>query len=391
MHAARIWCSDTGWKNENKVLHRHALGRREAWADEAWVNDGAAVRVSMVCFGAAGGTPRLNGADVPRITADLGGNADLDLTTATPLVENAGLAFQGPVKVGSFDIPGAQARQWLALPNPHGRSNAEVLRPWANGRDIAQRPTDTWIVDFGATMGEQSAALYAAPFNHVRLTVKPQRDAQNDRARRQTWWRHGRTGDDYRAASSAIGRYIATPRVAKHRYFVWLPVQVWPDSRLYAIARDDDFGFGVLSSRVHEVWSLANASMHGDGDEGGRPTYNAKSCFETFAFPVADPVQAEAIARAAKHLNDLRERWLNPPEWTRREPEVVPLGMPNSPYPDRIFARDGFEVQLAQRTLTKLYNERPAWLAQAHEALDVAVAAAYELCQRRVEATWPCR
>ena len=65
--------------------------------------------------------------------------------------------------------------------------------------------------------------------------------------------------------------------------------------------------------------------------------------------------------------------------------------MPNSPYPDRIFARDGFEVQLAQRTLTKLYNERPAWLAQAHEALDVAVAAAYELCQRRVEATWPCR
>jgi len=33
--------------------------------------------------------------------------------------------------------------------------------------------------------------------------------------------------------------------------------------------------------------------------------------------------------------------------------------------------------QLAARTLTKLYNERPAWLAQAHEALDVAVAAAY--------------
>ena len=86
---------------------------------------------------------------------------------------------------------------------------------------------------------------------------------------------------------------------------------------------------------------------------------------------------AIAIARAAKHLNDLRERWLNPPEWTRREPEVIPLGMDVSPYPDRILPRDGFEKQLALRTLTKLYNERPAWLAQAHESLDAAVAAAY--------------
>jgi hypothetical protein len=48
-----------------------------------------------------------------------------------------------------------------------------------------------------------------------------------------------------------------------------------------------------------------------------------------------------------------------------------------SPYPDRIVARPGFEKDLAQRTLTKLYNQRPAWLAHAHEALDTAVAAAY--------------
>lgn len=85
----------------------------------------------------------------------------------------------------------------------------------------------------------------------------------------------------------------------------------------------------------------------------------------------------EAIARAAKSLNDLRERWLNPPEWTDRVPEVIPLGMASSPYPDRIVAKPGLESQLARRTLTNLYNERPAWLAQAHEALDAAVAAAY--------------
>ncbi len=86
---------------------------------------------------------------------------------------------------------------------------------------------------------------------------------------------------------------------------------------------------------------------------------------------------AAAIAIAAKRLVDLRDAWLNPPEWTDRLPEVVPLGMAVSPYPDRIVARAGFEKEVAQRTLTKLYNQRPAWLAQAHAALDTAVAAAY--------------
>lgn len=138
--------------------------------------------------------------------------------------------------------------------------------------------------------------------------------------------------------------------------------------------------------------------------KGNDPRYTPTTCFETFPFPAGlAPVDtahqrtealpdgvlipadlrvnvrplAEAIARAAKALNELRERWLNPPEWTERVPEVVPLGMMKSPYPDRIVARPGFEKALAQRTLTNLYNDRPAWLAQAHATLDAAVAAAY--------------
>lgn len=86
---------------------------------------------------------------------------------------------------------------------------------------------------------------------------------------------------------------------------------------------------------------------------------------------------AEAIARAAKRLNDLREAWLNPSEWTQRVPEVIPLGMTVSPYPDRILPKPGHEKDLAERTLTKLYNQRPAWLDAAHKELDTAVASAY--------------
>jgi hypothetical protein len=90
---------------------------------------------------------------------------------------------------------------------------------------------------------------------------------------------------------------------------------------------------------------------------------------------------ATRIAEAAAHLNTLRERWLNPPVWTERVPEVVPLGLERSPYPDRIVPRAGLSEAdakaLQKRTLTNLYNQRAAWLAMAHEALDAAVAAAY--------------
>ena len=85
----------------------------------------------------------------------------------------------------------------------------------------------------------------------------------------------------------------------------------------------------------------------------------------------ADP-RAVAIADAAKRLNELRGAWLNPEDLVERMPEVVPG------YPDRIVPKDDKAAAiLKKRTLTNLYNERPAWLDHAHRALDEAVAAAY--------------
>jgi hypothetical protein len=330
------------------------------------------------------------------------GGIGIDLTQAKPLPENAGFSFEGTKKYGAFDIPGALARLWLKSPNPNGRPNSDVLRPWANGQDLAGRPSDTWIIDFGTEITEAEAALYELPFAHI---VEQVRSVRKD----VKWWLHERPRPLLRKAISGLARYIATPRVAKHRFFVWLPVAVLPDSRLYAICRDNEFTFGVLSSRLHEVWALANASRHGDGDEGGRPTYNARDCFETFPFPAGLtprdtallPLQGEggdgdggklavaevthphpnpplegdgtkrAIASAAQRLNELRENWLNPAEWTERIPEIVPG------YPDRIVAKPGNEADLKKRTMTALYNARPLWLNNAHQALDAAVAIAY--------------
>lgn len=47
-------------------------------------------------------------------------------------------------------------------------------------------------------------------------------------------------------------------------------------------------------------------------------------------------------------------------------------------YPDRVVPINEEAAQIPKkRTLTNLYNERPAWLDNAHRDLDAAVAAAY--------------
>src|SRR5207249_1092740 len=108
---------------------------------------GAAVRVSLICFGKGSEAPvQLDGCVADRINADLTGS-NVDLTKAKRLPSNRGLAFQGPVKVGSFEISGGIARQWLKAPtNPNGRPNSDVVRPWVNGMDLVRRPSGQWII-----------------------------------------------------------------------------------------------------------------------------------------------------------------------------------------------------------------------------------------------------
>ena len=354
----------------------------DAWADEPWIVDGAAVRVSLVCFGAqdAGLPPRLNGDDVPRINADLTAMA-ADLTAAARLAGNRGAAFVGGMKKGAFDIPGDLAREWLRLPaNPNGRPNADVLKPWINGMDVTRRPAGKWVVDFGHGMTEAEAALYEAPYAHIRDRVKPAREQNNREDLRQNWWRHDRSGRTLFERLAVLPRYIATPRVAKHRLFVWIDSRICPDGQLVVIARDDDVTFGILHSRFHEAWSLRLGTWLGKGND---PRYTPTTTFETFPFPeglspnvpsadyTGDP-RAVAIAAAARRLDELRDRWLNPPEWVEWVDEPV------SGYPARPVARDETVAkELKARTLTNLYNARPRWLADAHAALDEAVAAAY--------------
>ena len=373
----------------NLVRNRRPAKRIfDAWSDEPWVVDGAAVRVSLICFSRTDDafTPvtRLDGEVMDEVFTDLTGRRaeeGSDLTAARPLGANANVAFMGDTKGGAFDVPGDKARKWLTLPaNPNGRPNADVLKPWMNGMDLTRRPKGKWIVDFGWTMSEEEAALYEAPFVHARENVHPKRHENNRESYRVYWWRHMEPRQGMWRAFAALDRYIATPAVAKHRVFARLDTRICPDHALIVIAREDDTTFGILHSRFHEAWSLRLGTSLGKGND---PRYTPTTTFATFPFPVglspdipaerfAENPHAIAIAEATRRLVALRNRWLNPPEWVEWVNEPVP-GYPERPVP----RNDTAAKELKARTLTSLYNDRPQWLADAHAAIDEAVAAAY--------------
>ena len=359
----------------------------EAWSDEPWTVDGAAVRVSVTCFSEKVESRSLNGSVVAQINSDLSPSG-ADLTIARKLPTNFGIASNGISKKGKFEIDGQTARNWMLNEhNPNLRSNFDVILPWWNGAHVvSNQRADMWIISFNG-MSEQAAALYEAPFEYVQLNVKPFRDRSASDLERRNWWRLARPASGLFAALGDKSRCIVTPEVSKHRVFVWCPKGICPDKNLVVTSRDDDTTFGILHSRFHEAWSLRLGTSL-----GVTPRYTPTTTFETFPFPenltpnipaatyASDP-RAQKIAAAAKRLDDLRKAWLNPPDLVDIVPEIIPTAAPGEApvkYPDRILPKNAeAAVKLKQRTLTNLYNQRPQWLADAHAAIDRAVAAAY--------------
>jgi hypothetical protein len=314
-----------------------------ARSDEPWILSGANVHISFVGQDDGTETEReLDGQRVPAMNADL--TTGVDLTSATRLLENVGIAFIGDQPTGPFEISRDEAVAMLRSPNPDGRSNADVIRPYLNGADMTGRARESWIIDFGLNRPELDAALYEAPFAHLLRVVKPMRDKSAIAS--APWWLHWRPRPEMRAAIAGLARYIATPMTAKYRLFLWIDSAVLLDHAAVAIARDDDYTYGVLHSRPHELWGLALGTQLET-----RPRYTPTTAFETFPFPRPTDEQGERAGEAARRLVELRDGWLNPPSLD--------------------------PVELEKRTLTNLYNQRPTWLDHAHAALDAAIFSAY--------------
>lgn len=322
------------WILENNGVIVNAISTQD-WSGEA------AVDVSIVNWakGARGVRPVLDGTFVPAITPALR-SVSVDLSGAVRLRRNVGRAFQGPQPVGmGFVLDRAEAEQLLARGDA---SYAEIVRPYLIGEDILERPDQApsrFIIDFAALSLEE-AATYPAALEILRERVKPFRDQNRRRTRREHWWLLGELVPRLRSALGPLSRFVATSRVAKRFQFVWCEAGWLPSDRTIAFAFDDDYEIGVLTSVTHVGWALVQAGTFED-----RPHYTHTSAFETFPFP--QPDDKEPIAEAAR----------------------------------RVIGRRSEICVERQIGLTKLYNEVDDGayrdLKELHVALDEAVAAAY--------------
>jgi hypothetical protein len=160
------------------------------------------------------------------------------------------------------------------------------------------------IVLFGLQVNEVRNQ-FPEVYQHILEKVKPERDENRNPKVKQLWWIHGIPKVGLREALQGLSRYIATAETSKHRFFMFLDASILPDNMLVCVASEDAFILGVLSSRVHVLWSLATGGRMGVGND---PRYNRTRCFETFPLPDASEAQKERIRALAEQLDAHRKR-----------------------------------------------------------------------------------
>lgn len=283
-----------------KVVKEHLLTGKLSLlfgiADHPWVDstDGAAVRIAMTVVGRG----KTDGTLMTVLSEKQGADEVVDVSlhsqmgaihedlrvgaavvSAKPLLANATLSFQGVIPLGEgFRLSAGDVRRLGYDP----ASPPTAVRPFIIGRDLVQRRELRWVVDFFGMTEAEAQAAYPGAFQHVLTHVKPERDQNRRETRRRNWWLFGENAPKMRRALRGLRRYIATIETSKFKPFIFVDGSVLPDHKVYAIATDDAFLLGTLSSRAHSTWALAAGGRLGVGND---PTWTNTTCFLPFPFP----------------------------------------------------------------------------------------------------------
>ncbi|MGC9457593.1 MAG: DNA methyltransferase, partial [Halothiobacillaceae bacterium] len=345
--------------------------------DHPWVDsaDGASVRIAMT-VGTAGDMPgtlyqvveEKNNAEeghdltlssrTGKLFSDLSVGANV--AGAVPLKANAGLSSRGVIPVGSgFTVEKDQAIT-LGLGSVPGLENH--IRHYRNGRDMNQRPREVMIIDLFGLGIDEVRERYPAVYQWLLDRVKPEREQNRAKRRRDKWWIFGDPAAQWRAMSNGLTRFITTVYVSKHRVFFFLDEEVLPDDGLVSIAADSPKTLGVLSSRPHALWALAAGGRMGMGND---PRYNKSRCFETFPFPDLNDAQARQIGELAERIDAHRKRQ------QAAHPDLTLTGMYN--VLEKL--RAGTSLTTKEQTIHE--QGLVSVLRELHDELDRAVFAAY--------------
>ncbi|MCD8486676.1 MAG: DUF559 domain-containing protein [Desertifilum sp.] len=348
-----------------------------AIADHPWTNEGAAVRIAMtvgqadsaniVQIAQLGTVIQELDAETPEDLADkveifvknveqIFSNlqAGSDITKLRPLKSNARLTCRGVMINGSG---------FLMEEKEFYMCEQDILFPYLNGRDFMQDSRNLKVIDLSALNIQEVQKKFPKAYQWILERVKPQRDASRDQKLRDRWWIFERPRPELRAAVKDLQRYIATVETAKHRVFVFLPHDVIPDNMLIAIALDDAYFLGVLSSSIHAKWCLANGGSL--GVYIGNIRYNKTRCFDPFPFPEPSATLKQRIRELGERLDAHRKRV------QAQHPDVTITAMYN--LLEKIRAGE----ELTEKDWEFNNKALVSTLKQIHDELDVAVFEAY--------------
>jgi len=310
-----------------KVLSRafqSGLSLRYAVPDHPWVDasDGAAVRVAFTVASAEDSLGRLefvvdekeSGHDTPTLRLrSLTGTINQDLscganiTSVGKLKSNENLSFMGVTVLGEGFVVTPSQAACLNLGDPVHATNH--LRIYRNGKDLTDKPRGLLVMDFFGLTEQEVVRNFPAAYQWIVNRVKPEREAKahtkDGAGYARLWWQFAKPRSEMRKALAGLARYIATCRTAKHRVFSFLEGNILPDAKLIAVASDDAYILGVLSSKAHVIWSLRTGAFLGVGNDSN---YNNSECFNTFAFPRCTESFKSSIRAIGEKLDDHRKR-----------------------------------------------------------------------------------
>ncbi|MFY7759240.1 class I SAM-dependent DNA methyltransferase [Aquidulcibacter sp.] len=366
---------------QRRVVERHLSGKSPlsilfAIADHPWTKatkDAASVRIAMTVAqagthegkvlkvlheaGLETDTPQIQVVEkFGRVNPDL--TIGVDLSKALALRANEGLASRGVALHGSGFIVTPKEAQFLGL---GARSGLEThIRPYRNGKDIMGRSRNLMVIDLFGLEESEVRQQFPEVYQHMLLQIKPDRDNNNRASYRDNWWIHGEPRKDLRPALEGLPRYIVTVETSKHRVFQFLDASILPDNKLIAVGSDAPDVLGILSSRAHYLWYIANSGMLGVYDR--EAVYVKSRCFDPFPFPDATDAQKAMIGAIAEELDATRKLVL------AENPDLTLTGLYN--LLEKIHALAPEEEDQARRARVYI-------LQHLHQRLDAAVAEAY--------------
>jgi hypothetical protein len=373
---------------QRKTLERYLKAKKKpislllAVADHPWTKateKAAAVRIAMTVAAAGKGlegkalevtAARALDTDDPIIeTAETVGviNPDLtvgvDVTVAVPLKANEGVCSPGVKLHGAGFIVTPQQAEHLGLGRRPGLE--KHIRPYRNGKDLTAKSRNVMVIDMFGLSEAEMRKQYPEVWQHLAIKVKPARDKNRRKYRKDNWWLFGENNPEARKSLKKINKFIATSETMKHRIFMFLDGAILPDNKLVAVASDDPYVLGVLSSTIHVVWAMRSGGWLGVGND---PVYVKTRCFDPFPFPDASEGQKQTIRDLAEELDSLRKQRLE------QHPHLTLTGLYN--VLSRLRAGTPPDA-LSPEERVILDDGLVLLLKDFHERIDAAVADAY--------------